>query len=347
MPALFDTYEIRGLTLRNRIVMAPMCTWMAELGVPSDWHYVHYATRAIGGIGLVIVEASAVEPRGRIRNKDVGIWNDEHIEPHRRIAAVIKSHRAAAAIQLAHAGRKSETVPDGAGPAGPVAPSAIKFDENFAVPRAMDAADLEAVKQSFVDAARRAVEAGYDAVELHAAHGYLLSEFISPITNQRTDQYGGDIAARARYPGEVTAAVRAAIPEDMPLLVRVSGADYVEGGNRAEDVAEASRLLGEAGADIIHVSSAGITPDVLPIRNVFPGYQVTLAETIGRGSGLPTIAVGRITEPLMAEEIVRNQRADLVALGRVLLREPYWPLRAAHELGVEIEWPPSYIQGGF
>jgi NADPH2 dehydrogenase len=347
VPALFDTYKIRGLTLRNRIVMAPMCTWMAELGVASDWHYVHYASRAIGGIGLEIVEASAVEPRGRIRNKDVGIWGDEHIEPHRRLTEVVKSHGASPSIQLAHAGRKSETVDDGAGPADSIAPSAIQFGPDFALPREMDAGDLATVKQAFVDAALRAVEAGYESIELHGAHGYLLSQFISSITNQREDEYGGGIPGRAKYPAEVVAAVREAIPQDMPLLVRVSGQDYVEGGNTAEDVGAVSRLLGDAGADMIHVSSAGITPDMLPIRSVFPGYQITLAETIGRESGLPTIAVGRITEPLLAEEVIRNERADLVALGRVLLREPYWPLRAAHELGVEVDWPPSYIQGGF
>jgi NADPH2 dehydrogenase len=347
VPALFDSYKIRGVTVRNRIVMAPMCTWMAELGTPSDWHYVHYASRAIGGIGLEIVEASAVEPRGRIRNKDVGIWSDKHIEPHRRLAEVMKSHAATPAIQLAHAGRKSETVPDGAGPADPIAPSPIKFGPDFAVPREMDAVEMAKVTQAFVEGALRAVEAGYEALEIHGAHGYLLSQFISPITNQRADRYGGDITDRAKYPAEVVTAVREAVPQEMPLLVRVSGADYVEGGNTAEDVAVASRLLGEAGADIIHVSSAGITPDMLPIRNVFPGYQVTLAETIGRESGMPTIAVGHITEPLMAEEVIRNERADLVALGRVLLREPYWPLRAAHELGIEVDWPPSYTQGGF
>ncbi len=347
MPALFDSYKIRGLTLRNRIVMAPMCTWMAELGTPSDWHYVHYSSRAIGGIGLEIVEASAVEPRGRIRNKDVGIWSDDHIEPHRRLTEVMKSHGASPSIQLAHAGRKSETVDDGAGPADPIAPSAIQFGPDFVVPRAMDAGELATVKQAFVDAALRSVEAGYESLELHGAHGYLLSQFISPITNQREDEYGGDIPGRAKYPAEVVAAVREAIPTDMPLLVRVSGQDYVEGGNTASDVAAVSRLLGDAGADMIHVSSAGITPDMLPIRSVYPGYQVTLAETIGRESGLPTIAVGRINEPMLAEEVIRNERADLVALGRILLREPYWPLRAAHELRVEIDWPPSYIQGGF
>jgi NADPH2 dehydrogenase len=347
MPALFDSYEIRGVTLRNRTVMAPMCMWMGELGVTADWHYVHYATRAAGGIGLLIVEASAVEPRGRIRNRDSGIWSDDHLEPHRRIAEVVKSHGAVAAIQLAHAGRKSETVEDEAGPGDPVAPSPLAFAENFATPREMDADDLRIVMKAFVDAAVRAVAAGYEAIEVHGAHGYLLSSFISLVANHRSDEYGGEIENRAQYPCEVVAAVRAVIPEDMPLLVRVSGTDYVEGGNTVHDVAVAARMLGEAGADMIHVSSAGQTPDIIPIRSVYPGYQITLAETIRRESGMPVVAVGKITEPLMAEEIIRNERADLVALGRVLLREPYWPLRAAHELGVETEWPPSYAQGGF
>lgn len=347
MPALFDSYEIRGVTLRNRTVMAPMCMWMGELGVTGDWHYVHYATRAAGGIGLLLVEATAVEPRGRIRNRDSGIWNDDHLEPHRRIAEVVKSHGAVAAIQLAHAGRKSETVADEAGPGDPVAPSSLVFNEGFTTPREMDSTDMRTVKQAFVDAARRSLAAGYEAIEVHSAHGYLLSSFMSPLANHRSDEYGGDIEARALYPCEVVAAVREVIPEDMPLLVRVSGSDLVEGGNDEHEMAVAARLLGEAGSDMIHVSSAGQTPDKLPIRSVYPGYQLTLAETIRRESGMPVVAVGKITEPLMAEEIIRNERADLVALGRVLLRDPYWPLRAAHELGADTEWPPSYAQGGF
>ena len=340
MPGLFDPFQVRGVTLRNRIVMAPMDMYATRGdGKATDWHLVHYGARALGGSGLMLVEVTAVERRGRIDEGDLGLWEDAQIEPLARLARFCAAQGATIGVQLGHAGRKAGGEHMGHWEDQLVGPSAVAFDDGWRTPHALTAAELTDVQESFGRAARRAVQAGFQVIELHGAHGYLISQFLSPLANQRSDSYGGDIRARARFGCEVVRAVREAIPGEMPLLVRVSGSDYAEGGNTIEEMAVAATLLRDAGADMIHVSSGGNSPHA-PAQ--YPGYMVPLSEHIRREAGVPTIAVGRIWHPLMAEEIIRNERADLVALGRELLRHPHWPLYAAWELGVDVEWPRQY-----
>lgn len=342
MPGLFDPLQVRGVTLRNRVVMAPMDQLAAvDGGSAGDWHVVHYGSRAVGGVGLIFTEVTAVEPRGVIYPVNLGLWDDAQIEPLRRIAAFCASQGAVIGIQLGHAGRKAYYDERGHSGHRLVAPSRLRFDAGWRVPMSLAVSEIRDVVEAFAAAARRAVVAGFQAIEIHAAHGYLLSEFFSPLTNRRDDEYGGSIEKRSRMPCEVVAAVRAAIPDWMPISVRISGTDFVDGGNTADDMAIGAACLREAGADLIHVSAGGVTPSV---PKVYPGYLLPAAETIRRVAGGPVIAVGLIENARMADEVVGSGCADLVALGRELLRNPYWALHAAAELGVDVPWPGTYIQ---
>ncbi len=343
MPGLFDTYEIRGLTLKNRIVMPPMCMWASDAnGAANDWHFVHYGARAVGGMGLIIVEVNAVAQCGRIDDMDqgdLGIWDDCHIEPMARFVKFCREQGAAMAIQIGHAGRKAYGGEKGRGAVPAVAPSAIPFDDGWETPHALTLDEIPGVIQSFRDGARRALAAGFQAIEIHGAHGYLLSSFLSPLANHRSDAYGGDINARARLVCEVTEAVRSDLPDEVPIIVRVSATDWKEGGNTIDDLIAASKLLKGAGADMIHVSSGGNHPGR---PSTHPGYMVGHSEAIRQGADVPTIAVGLIRHPELAEEVIRNERADLVAIGREMMRTPAWPYMAAARLGVDMEWPEPY-----
>lgn len=335
MALLFSEYQLKDLRLRNRIVMSPMCQYSAgEDGKVNDWHIMHYGARAAGGVGLIIVEATAVEARGRLSNHDLGLWCDEQISGMRRLVEFCHRQGAAVAVQLAHAGRKSwgnELI----------APIALRFSDEYPVPREMAKKDIETVIHSFAQGARRAREAGFDAIELHAAHGYLLNQFLSPLTNQREDEYGGSMEKRMRFLLEVLEAVQREWPSEKPILVRLSAVDYADGGITLNDTVQIAKELRRRGVDVIDVSSGGLMP-VTP--KVGPGYQVPMAEAVKEGADIATIAVGLITEPEQAEEILFNQRADLVALGRELLRHPHWPLYAADRLGAKVEWPAQYIR---
>jgi len=340
MAQLFSSFTLRGLTLRNRIAMSPMCMYSAEAdGLATDFHLAHLASRATGGVGLIITEATAVEPRARISTNDLGIWDDAQVEPFARIVKLCKSQGAAVAIQLAHAGRKAWTPTKGVGPLPAIAPSALPFDVGWTAPQEASIAELDGIVGAYLAAVKRALRAGFDAIELHAAHGYFLHQFLSPLSNQRTDAYGGSLDNRCRMLLRVVDAIRAEVPERMPLVVRLSCSDYVSGGLTIEDQVQVASKLKAHGVDAIDCSSGGNTPQVPPVG---PGYQVPFAERIRREAGLPTMAVGLITSPEMAEEIVRNGRADLVVLGRELLRNPYWPLQAARSLGEDITWPKQY-----
>jgi 2,4-dienoyl-CoA reductase-like NADH-dependent reductase (Old Yellow Enzyme family) len=348
--SLFEPLTLRGVTLRNRIGVSPMCQYSSTDGFASDWHLVHLGSRAVGGAGLVIAEATAVAPEGRISPHDLGIWRDEHVEMLSRITRFLHGHGAVAGVQLAHAGRKASTDAPwrGGAPLSPaeggwspiVAPSAVPFGSRSQVPHALDGEGIRGVVDAFRDAARRALHAGFKVIELHGAHGYLLHQFLSPLANERQDEYGGSFENRVRLMLGVTDAVRSVWPESLPLLVRVSGTDWVEGGWDVDQAAELARLLGGRGVDLIDCSSGGIVPGVrIPVA---PGYQVSLAEHIRRASGVPTAAVGLITSPQQADAIVRAGSADMVLLARALLRDPYWALRAARELEVQMEWPVQY-----
>jgi NADPH2 dehydrogenase len=340
MSKLFSSFKIKNVELKNRIVMAPMCMYSAEEdGLAKEWHYIHYAARAVGGTGLIIQEATAVEPRGRITDRDLGLWRDSQVEGLKRIVTECKRHGAVMAIQLAHAGRKCEASKEEI-----VAPSAIAFSEKSRTPREMSRGDIKEVVEAFKAAARRAAEAGYDIIELHGAHGYLINEFLSPLSNRRTDEYGGSAGNRARFLKEILAAVREAWTNEKAIILRVSAEDYAEGGNHPEDLAEIINIVKAEGLDIIHVSSGAIVPASITL---YPGYQVKFAEIIKERTGLPVIAGGLITAPDMAEEIVQNNRAELIFLGRELLRNPYWPLMAANELKAQTAWPEQYERGKF
>lgn len=341
MPHLFDPLTIQSITLRNRIGISPMCMYSSNEGVANDWHLVHLGARAAGGAGLVIAEATAVSPEGRITPGDAGLWNEKQMEPLARITRFVKQHGAVAGIQLAHAGRKASAArpweggahlsdADGGWPT--LAPSALPFGGDLGkVPQAMTPADIQRVQSDFVAAAKRALAVGYEWLELHSAHGYLAHEFLSPISNQRTDQYGGSFDNRIRFLLETTRAVRAVWPGQLPLTVRVSATDWVEGGWTVDETVELARRLKAEGVDLIDCSSGGSVPHA-KIPNT-PGYQVSFAERVRREAGIATAAVGLITEPKQADEIIRNGQADLVLLARASLRDPHWPLHAAKALG--------------
>jgi NADPH2 dehydrogenase len=335
---LFSPFTAKSLTLKNRIVMPPMCTYSAGRdGLANDWHYIHYATRAVGGVGLIIQEATGVEDGGRITARDLGLWHDGQLEPLARIVAAVRQYGAKIAIQLNHAGRKSEVEY-----LEPVAPSPIPFSDKYRTPHELTAAAIAAIVGRFAAAARRAAAVGYDAVEIHAAHGYLISQFLSPLSNKRDDDYGGSPAGRARLLGEVVAAVRAAVPA-LPIIVRVSASDWEPGGNTPEAMAEMLNLVKGQGIDLLHVSSGAVTPAV---PRAFPGYQIPFALTLKEKTGLPVIGGGLITDPIQAEQVVKTG-VDLVFLGRELLRSPYWPRKAAFVLGEETDWPEPYLRGKF
>lgn len=349
-PKLLSPFAIRGVIFRNRIGVSPMCQYCAKDGMADDWHLVHLGSRAVGGAGVVFVEATAVTPQGRIAPGDMGLWSDAHAKALAPVAAFIKRMGAVAAIQLAHAGRKASCQPPwqgGAKLATPdeggwitVAPCPIPFAENEPAPAPLDAAGIEAVKQAFVDAAIRAVKAGFQVVELHAAHGYLMHQFLSPISNQRTDAYGGSLENRMRLPLETAAAIRAAIPKDMPLFVRLSATDWVEGGWDLPQSVALSRELKKIGVDLIDVSTGGLVPHAkIPVA---PGFQAPFAGDIRKQTDIMTSAVGLITEPQQAEDILQAGQADLILLGREMLREPYWALKAQAALGGEQAWPTQY-----
>ncbi len=348
---LFSPLTIRGITLKNRIAVSPMCEYSSIDGFANDWHLVHLGSRAVGGAALIITEATAVVPEGRISPDDLGIWKDEHIEMLARINDFLLEHGAVPGIQLAHAGRKASMASSWKGgklvrPADggwlPVAPSALPFDERYARPVALDLVGIQNIVHAFAIAARRALEAGFQVIELHGAHGYLINEFLSPLSNTRDDEYGGSFENRTRFLREIIGAVRDVWPEQMPLFLRISASEWTQGGWDVEHSVELARLVAPLGVDLIDCSSGGNVPNVrIPIG---PGYQVPLAERVRRDAGVPTGAVGLITTAGQADEIIRAGRADLVFLAREELRDPYFPLHAAKDLGADIAWPKQYAR---
>lgn len=335
MKKLFTELQIKDLTLRNRIVMPPMCMYCApETGLSTTWHTVHYATRAMGGAGLIIIEATAIAPEGRLTSKDLGIWEDGQIKGLAEIVDAVHQCGGKIGIQLNHGGRKCE-----AEGMDIEAPSAIAYEEGKKVPREMTVRDITDTVDEFRAAAERAKKAGFDFIEIHAAHGYLLNEFLSPLTNQRTDAYGGDAERRARILGEVIDAVRSVWSADKPLGVRITAEDYQEGGNHAEDLAQIINLVKDKGVDLIDVSTGGLVP-VLP--KVFPGYQIPHAEKVKSLTGMPVVGGGLLTEAEEINSILEEGKIDAAYLGRELLRNPYWPLQAAKALGVDWDWPAQY-----
>jgi 2,4-dienoyl-CoA reductase-like NADH-dependent reductase (Old Yellow Enzyme family) len=348
---LMTPLAIREITLRNRIAVSPMCQYSSEDGFANDWHLVHLGSRAVGGAGLVCMEATAVEARGRISPYDMGIWDPGHIEFLARITRFLHSQGAAAGIQLAHAGRKASTrrpgeggglLPEAEGGWQSVAPSAVPFRAEDPAPHALSKAEIHALIDGFRNAAVRALQAGFDVVEIHGAHGYLIHQFLSPLSNQRTDEYGGTPDNRLRFALEVTEAVRGAWPAHLPLFFRISATDWVPGGWTADDSVDLVRRLQALGVDLVDCSSGGNALDArIPIA---PGYQVPFAERIRRETGMRTAAVGLITTPQQADEIVRNGQADLVLMAREFLRHPYFPLHAASALGEEPAPPLQYAR---
>ena len=348
-PHLFSTLQIREVAFRNRILVSPMCQYSSEDGFANDWHLVHLGSRAVGGAAAVIAEATAVEARGRISPWDLGIWKDEHIPPLARIARFVEQQGAVPGIQLAHAGRKASTdvpwrgggpVPASAGGWQPVAPSPIPFDSASHVPAALTVEDIHNIVANFAAAAHRALDAGFHLIELHGAHGYLIHEFLSPLSNVRADEYGGSLENRMRFALEVTRAVRQVWPERLPLFMRISATDWAEGGWTPDDSVQLARALQPLGVDVIDCSSGGTVPHVsIPLQ---PGYQAPFAERIRRETGILTGAVGLITEPQQADALIRKGSADFVLLAREFLREPYWPIKAALALGANVRFPVQY-----
>ena len=337
---LFDPFTLRSVVFSNRIGVSPMCEYSSEDGFANDWHLVHLGSRAVGGAGVVLTEAAAVEPRGRITAADLGLWKDAHVEPLARIVRFLQARGAVAGVQLAHAGRKASVdlpwrggaaVPLEAGGWEPIAPSAVPFSDVSCTPRAMSVEDIREVIRSFTAAARRAVAAGFQVLELHYAHGYLVHEFLSPLANHRQDAYGGGFDNRIRLALEIARAVRAEWPDRLPLLARLSCTDWMEGGWTVDESVELARRLAAEGVDLVDCSSGGMVPNARV--DAVPGYQVPFARRIRAEAGVATAAVGLITTPAQAEGIVRDSDADLVFLAREMLRDPYWPLHAAAELG--------------
>jgi 2,4-dienoyl-CoA reductase-like NADH-dependent reductase (Old Yellow Enzyme family) len=351
-PHLFQTLTVRSVTLRNRIGVSPMCQYSAEDGVANDWHFVHLGSRAVGGAGIVIAEATAVAPEGRITPGCLGLWGEKHIEPLARIAKFVQHQGAVAGIQIAHAGRKASADLPWRGGAHlsaaqggweTIAPSAIAFGGDLdKVPRAMTEADIARVQNDFVAAARRALTAGFEWLELHAAHGYLFNEFLSPLANHRTDNYGGSHENRIRLLLDTARAVRRVWPDKLPLAVRISAIDWMPNGWQIEDSIALAKLLKAEGVDLMDCSSGGVVPDAK--ITVKPGYQVPFAEKIRHGANIATAAVGFITDPKQADDIVRNGQADVVLLARQMLVDPYWPAHAAKALGYKLPPPNQYAR---
>ena len=348
---LFEPLRLRAVTLRNRIAVSPMCQYSAVDGFANDWHLVHLGSRAVGGAGLVVMEATAVEPRGRITPFDMGIWKDDHVDFLARIARFLQSQGAVAGIQLAHAGRKASTARpwDGGKLLGeseggwqPVAPSAVAFHEGDPAPHELSVDEIHGIVEAFAAAARRALAAGFQLVEIHAAHGYLAHEFLSPLSNRRQDQYGGSLENRMRFALETVEAVRAVWPQNLPLFVRISSTDWVPGGWDIADSVELARCLKPLGVDLVDCSSGGSSP--AQQVQLGPGYQVPFAERIRREAGIRTGAVGLITSAQQAEQILHEEKADLILLAREFLRDAYFPLHAARELAAEFPPPVQYAR---
>jgi 2,4-dienoyl-CoA reductase-like NADH-dependent reductase (Old Yellow Enzyme family) len=351
MTRLFTSLKLRERVFKNRIFVSPMCQYSSENGVPADWHLVHLGSRAVGGAALVMVEATAVSPEGRISPWDSGMWSEEHERAFARIAAFIKDQGALPGIQLAHAGRKASIdVPwrgdralgENEGGWRPLAPSPLPFDALSPMPREMMPREMEEVTAQFVEAAQRSLRAGFEVLELHMAHGYLLHEFLSPLSNHRKDEFGGSFENRVRFPLKVVEAIREVWPDRLPLFVRISCTDWVEGGWDLDQSVEFCRRLKTAGVDLIDCSSGGLAPDaVIPAG---PGYQTPFSAAIRKEVGMATAAVGFITHPVQAEQIVATGQADAVMLAREMLRDPYWPLHAAKVLAADIPWPHQYAR---
>jgi 2,4-dienoyl-CoA reductase-like NADH-dependent reductase (Old Yellow Enzyme family) len=351
MPHLFSKLRMRDVDFANRIVVSPMCQYSSVDGYANDWHFAHLASRAVGGAALVFTEAAAVTPEGRISPQDLGVWSEKHFEPLERIARFMENQGARAGIQLAHAGRKGSTyrpgaghgaVPESAGGWRPVAPSAIALSETYAKPDELTIDQIKSLQRAFATAAGRAAAAGFEVIEIHAAHGYLIHEFLSPFSNRRVDAYGGSFENRTRFLRECVEAVRRALSERCPLFVRVSATDWVEGGWDIDQSVELARLLLSLGVDLIDCSSGGnLEKAEIPIG---PGYQTPFAERIRREANIATAAVGMITAPAQADQIIRNDQADLVLLAREMLRDPYWPMHAAQELEHVAPWPVQYLR---
>lgn len=349
---LFSPFTVRSITLRNRIGVSPMCQYSAVDGVANEWHFVHLGSRAVGGAGLVIAEATGVAPEGRITPGCLGLWSDKHIEPLAHIAKFIKEHGAVAGIQIAHAGRKASAglpwnggahLSEAEGGWQTIAPSAISFGGNLTkIPLAMTEADIVRLRNDFVATAQRALTAGFEWLELHAAHGYLFNSFLSPLSNYRTDQYGGSFENRVRFLMETTRAVRKVWPDHLPLAVRISAIDWKEGGWDIEQSIALAKLLKTEGVDLVDCSSGGVVPDAK--ITVAPGYQVPFAEKIRHEANIATAAVGFITEAQQAEEIIRSGQADIVLLARQMLVDPYWPVHAAKTLGYKLTPPNQYAR---
>ncbi|MFA6545621.1 MAG: NADH:flavin oxidoreductase/NADH oxidase [Limisphaerales bacterium] len=347
---LFSPLQIRGVSFRNRIGVSPMCQYSCEGGMVTDWHLVHLGSRAVGGAGLVMAEATAVAADGRISPSDAGIWSDAHVDPLARCARFIEEQGAVAAIQLAHAGRKASVaapwegdrvLSEDEGGWRPIwAPSPMAFAETSPIPTALSTQQITRIVDSFSDAAQRALDAGFRVVEIHSAHGYLLHEFLSPLSNHRNDEYGGSFGNRTRLIRQVVQAVRSVWPDHLPLFVRISATDWVEEGWDVEQSVELARTIKPMGVDLVDCSSGALLPHVrMPVK---PGYQVPFAEQIRREANIPTAAVGLIREAEQAEEIVARGHADMVLLAREMLRDPYWTLHAAKQLGVRGDWPVQY-----
>ncbi len=345
---LFESYKLRNVEFRNRIWVSPMCQYSSVDGMPTDWHLVHLGSRAVGGAGLVIMEATAVSPEGRISPSDAGIWSDAHSDAYKKITKFIKENGAVAGIQLAHAGRKASTgepwnggvkVDENDGGWETVAPSAIAFNENYPMPREMTLADIEQATNDFVAAAKRAVEAGFEVIEIHAAHGYLFHEFLSPLSNKRSDNYGGSLENRMRFLLETARKVREVLPENLPVFVRISATDWTENGWDLAQSVELCKELKNIGIDLIDVSTGGNVADAkIPVA---PNYQVSFAAEIRKQVSIATGAVGMITNAKQAEEILQNGEADAVLIAREFLRDPYFPFTAAKELGENLEYVPK------
>lgn len=350
--SLFSPLKIRDLTFAHRIFVSPMCEYSSEDGFANDWHLVHLGSRAVGGAALILTEATAVTPEGRISPQDLGIWKNEHVEMLSRITRFVRSQGSIPGMQLAHAGRKGSTRRPWEQPGGavskseggwtPVAPSAVAFDPSYAVPAELDEGGIRSIVRAFANAAVRALEAGFQVIELHGAHGYLIHEFLSPLANQRTDAYGGSFEKRTRFLREVVSAVREVWPERLPLFVRISATDWVEGGWDLEQSVELVKQIRPLGVDFIDCSSGGMVPWAkIPVG---PGYQAPFAADIRERTGILTGAVGMITEPEQAKRIVSEGKADAVLIAREFLRDPYFPLTAAREAGQSISWPAQYLR---
>jgi 2,4-dienoyl-CoA reductase-like NADH-dependent reductase (Old Yellow Enzyme family) len=352
MAHLFDPLAIRDIRFANRVFVSPMCEYSSTNGFANDWHFVHLGSRAVGGAGLVLTEATAVLPEGRISPQDLGIWADDHIEPLARVVRFVHEQGSVAGMQLAHAGRKASTyrpwdgngtIPESAGGwTNVVAPSAVAFAGHYPMPYALSADGIQDIVAAFGAAAHRACEAGFRVIEIHAAHGYLINEFLSPLSNQRTDAYGGSFENRVRLLREIVAAVRDVWPERAPLFVRISATDWVEGGWDVEQSVELARHLKPLGVDLIDCSSGGNAAQAkIPVG---PGYQTRFADRIRQEASIMTGTVGMITSSVQAEHIIATGQADAVIIAREFLRDPYWPLRAARELGQPISWPIQYLR---